>query len=173
MLSDATLRYGEEMLDVLLGVDASSAPGVRRRRWTGGHEHGRRPCARTVSRALRQRAPGWLSLGKERRLPEVDRQRYYRQLCSSTLALLDWREGGLPFAEQLARFLHVPAAPMPDDEMDRLRAEMRALLGGMGSMATWRTLRRLGAAQPGPARRGAEGSLQAVSTRRGIARSSA
>src|SRR5579875_2411908 len=65
-------------------------------------------------------------------LPEPDRALYYRQLCGSTLALLRWRESGLPFEEQIGAFLHVPAAPAADRELDDLRTTMRGLLTQMG-----------------------------------------
>jgi len=66
------------------------------------------------------------------RLPEPDRRVYYDRLCTSTIAFADWRDGGLPFQRQLADFLHVPAAPASDTELDALRADMKALLDGMG-----------------------------------------
>jgi hypothetical protein len=65
-------------------------------------------------------------------LMEPDRRLYYRQLCDSTIALLDWREQGLPFEEQIARFLHVPAQPAGEADLDRLRTAMRELLSGLG-----------------------------------------
>jgi hypothetical protein len=57
---------------------------------------------------------------------------YYHQLCGSTRAFIRWRTAGLPLAEQLGGFLHVPAGPVSGAELDALRAELRALLTRMG-----------------------------------------
>ncbi len=65
-------------------------------------------------------------------LPEADRRRYYDQLCHSTLAFIRWRQGNLAFTEQLSDFLHVPAEPASDAELDSLRRQMRDLLTSMG-----------------------------------------
>jgi hypothetical protein len=65
-------------------------------------------------------------------LPEPDRRLYYRQVCDSKLAFINWREGNLPFREQISRFLHVPPRPASEDELDSLRSRMRKLLGSMG-----------------------------------------
>jgi hypothetical protein len=133
VLSDKTMAYGEQVTTALLGVDALY-------RAESGDEEGivvvnmaartHQPealdsyaAARTRFQELRAQAAG---------LPEPDRRRYYDQLCHSTLAVIRWREGGLPFTEQLAAFLHVPAEPASDTELDRLRDEMRDLLNGMG-----------------------------------------
>jgi hypothetical protein len=133
VLSDKTMAYGEQVTTALLGVDALY-------RAESGDEEGivvvnmaaqtHQPEAfdsyaeaRTRFQELRTLAAG---------LPEPDRRRYYDQLCHSTLAVIRWREGDLPFAEQLADFLHVPAEPASDAELDGLRDGMRALLNGMG-----------------------------------------
>jgi hypothetical protein len=50
----------------------------------------------------------------------------------STQAFARWRMGGLDLADQIAQFLHVPAAPASDAELDALRAEMRVLLHDLG-----------------------------------------
>src|SRR5262249_61269844 len=65
-------------------------------------------------------------------LPEADRRAYYDALCHSTLAFIAWRTDGLPFADQLAGFLHVPAEPASDAEIDALEAELRARLEPLG-----------------------------------------
>lgn len=138
MLSQETMAYGERAAAALLGVDAlyrresgdedglvvlnMAAPG------TGidalrSDEFATYAQARTAFQELEQDAAG---------LPEADRQRYYAQLCQSTLAFIQWRDEGLPFQEQLSRFLHVPAAPASDAELDALRGQMRTLLTGLG-----------------------------------------
>src|SRR5262249_58315382 len=65
-------------------------------------------------------------------LPEADRRAYYDALCHSTLAFIAWRTDGLPFADQLADFLHVPPEPASDAEIDALETELRARLDGLG-----------------------------------------
>lgn len=83
-------------------------------------------------------------------LPEPDRRVYYAQLCASTMAVCRWRQGQLSFAEQLSAFLHVPAAPASDAELDALRSAMRTLLNRMGyngdlaaQAAAWEARRRV------------------------------
>jgi hypothetical protein len=66
------------------------------------------------------------------RLAEPDRCRYYQQVCRSTLAFLEWREHGLPFAARLQAFLGVAAEPVSETGLDRLRGRLRSLLSGMG-----------------------------------------
>lgn len=133
MLSDATLAYSEDVTDMLLGVDSLI-------RVTGGESDDglvvvnmdpeRVPArydsfeaADAAIEELRRRASA---------LPEADRRRYYDQLCTSTRTLLAWRRGTVPFAEQLAGFLHVPAESVSDGELEALRTQMHALLGEMG-----------------------------------------
>ncbi len=133
MLSEATLAYGESVTPVLLGIDALC-------RTPGGEAddglvvvnmsttHAAMPLAsfaeaRAVLEDLRRRAAT---------LAEPDRRVYYDQLCLSTLALLEWREHGLAFADQVGRFLHISSQPASDGELDALRAEMREVLTGLG-----------------------------------------
>jgi hypothetical protein len=133
MLSDKTLDYAEEITGVLLGVDQL----VRRE---GGDaddglvvvnmDPGRVPTsyasfedAEVALSELKRRAPD---------LPEPDRRRYYEQLCDSTLALLQWRQGRLGFADQISGFLHVPPEPVSDTELERLQGELHSLLREMG-----------------------------------------
>jgi len=140
MLSDATLAYGEDFTRALLGVDAlyiaeqavrGAVPDVLADRlvvlnMSTTHDpepFGEYADAQVRFTALRDRAAT---------LPEPDRRRYYDQCCASTLAFIRWRAAGLPFTEQVAAFLHVPAAPVSDAELDALRAEMRVMLTGLG-----------------------------------------
>lgn len=133
MLSDETLAYAEDFAAAQLGIDAvyraeNGADGdglvvlnlstALRPAPFAGYDDAREGFAR-----LRERAAA---------LPEPDRRLYYRQQCDSTLALIRWRTAGLPFEGQIAGFLHVPAAPPGDDELDALRGELRALLNGLG-----------------------------------------
>lgn len=133
MLSDTTLAYGERAARALLGVDA-----LYRRE--SGDEDGL--VVLDMSGGSIQPAPyadyaeaaaAWRELDvASAALPEADRRLYYHQLSGSTLAFIRWRTEGLPLDAQLSGFLHVPAAPVGDGELDALRAELRALLNDMG-----------------------------------------
>jgi len=132
MLSDTTLAYAEELTTALLGVDAlyraesGDDDGIVVLNMSTTHQpmaFASYEDARAHFVELERRAAA---------LPEPDRQLYYAQACQSTLAVISWRRGDLPFTGQIANFLHVPAAPASDNELDALRAEMRTLLGRMG-----------------------------------------
>jgi hypothetical protein len=145
MLSDATLAYGERAARALLGVDAlyrresGDEDGLVVLDMSGGSI---RP---ETYAGYGDAAAAWQELdAASAALPEADRRLYYHQLCGSTLAFIRWRTAGLPLADQLGGFLHVPAAPVSDGELDALRGELRALLTGMGpagdlaaQCATW------------------------------------
>lgn len=133
MLSDATLAYAESLTPALLGVDALC-------RSSGGEgDDG----LVVVNMSHRHHALAMADYAEARAqfvdlrqgasvLPEPDRRVYYRQVCDSTIALLDWHERGLPLEEQIGRFLHLPAEPAREDDLDRLRTAMRELLSGLG-----------------------------------------
>lgn len=133
MLSDVTLAFGEALTTALLGVDALY-------RAESGDEEGL--VVVNMAAGLYEPEPfasyaeardQFLQLKMQAQtLPEADRRRYYDQVCHSTLAFIRWRTEGLPFALQLQDFLHVPAAPASDTELDGLRGQMRALLNAMG-----------------------------------------
>lgn len=133
MLSDATLAYGERVCDALLGVDALY-------RAESGDGDGlvvlnmaQTPRQAATYPTYAEATAAWQSLRDDAAtLPEADRRRYYDQLGESTLAFIEWRDRGLPFAAQLTRFLHVPAAPASDQELDELRSGLRQLLNTMG-----------------------------------------
>lgn len=157
--SDATLGFGREAMTALLGVDllyrreSGDEDGLAVLNLDTQHEFTGEPYehyAEATSRftELRNRTTA---------LPEPDRRVYYEDLCRSTLAFITWRERGLSFERQLADFLHVPAAPVSEAELDRLRADLRALLdrnGYEGDLATqsaeWERRHRVGAAEIGP-----------------------
>ena len=126
MISAQTLAYAEQVTTALLGVDAlyrresGDADGLAVLNMSAGR-HPPEPLAGYDTAAqrfkdLQQQAAT---------LPEADRQRYYDQLCTSTLAFMGWRQGRLNFMEQLSSFLHVPAEPAADSELDQLRGQMR------------------------------------------------
>lgn len=131
-LSDATLAYGEDLTRALLGLDmlyrAESGDGDGLAVLNMAPEHQPEPfadyaAAREHFAALAVRAAT---------LPEPDRQRYYGQTCRSSLAVIRWRTVGVVLGEQIATFLHLPAAPAADAELDTLRAAMRGLLNDLG-----------------------------------------
>jgi hypothetical protein len=132
-LSDKTLEYSKEITTALLGVD-------RLYRLESGDEEGLvvvdmsagefQPEIFADYDEARQRWKKLRTLAEG--LPEADRRKYYDQLCHSTLAFIEWRQNGLPFTEQLSSFLHVPAAPASDDQLDELCRQMRDLLNQMG-----------------------------------------
>jgi hypothetical protein len=133
MLSKATLDYGERAASALLGVDSLY-------RVESGDEDGL--VVLDMSNGALKAAPysdyaeataAWQALDADAEaLPEADRRIYYHQLAGSTLAFIEWRTSGLSLADQLSRFLHVPAAPVSEDELAALRAELAALLTPMG-----------------------------------------
>jgi hypothetical protein len=125
------MAFGEEATTALLGVDALYRAEVDDEGLAVlnmSTTHRPEPLANyteAITRfgELRRRTPS---------LPEADRQLYYDQLCGSTIAFCRWRLGQLSFTEQLSGFLHMPAAPAADDELDALRGQMRELLSRMG-----------------------------------------
>jgi hypothetical protein len=134
MEDEATLAYGGHVTRALLGVDALY-------RTESGDQDGLVVLNLDTERRYPEDAFTDYAAARERfealrteaqRLPDADRRLYYDQLCHSTLAFIAWRDGGLPFQEQLTRFLHVPAAPAGVAELDRIREDMHALLNGMG-----------------------------------------
>src|SRR4051794_20936300 len=127
MLSDQTLRYGEEMTGVLLGVDAlcraeqDAVAGVaddEGRMIEQGREslvvlnmaRGQRPETFAAYAEARQRLAELAAQAGE--LAEPDRRVYYGQLCHATAAFTRWREGQLPFRDQLRDFLAIPPEPV-------------------------------------------------------------
>lgn len=131
-LSSRTLGYAEELTDATLGLDAfyrnESGDEVglavldlsRDRTPIDFTDYGE---AKAVFAELRDRAAD---------LPEPDRRTYYRQFCESMLAFIEWRQEGLPLAEQVERFLHVPSDPPSKEELADLQSDLSAVLGRLG-----------------------------------------
>lgn len=132
MLSDRTLPYAEEVTTALLGLDAlyraendNDRDGLVVLDMSTDHAPERFTSyddALQRFTALKDHAGS---------LPEPDRKLYYRQLCESKLAFITWRQGNLPFENQISDLLHVPATPASDTELNDLRGQMRTLLNGM------------------------------------------
>jgi hypothetical protein len=152
MLSNATLRYAEELTAALLGLDALYA-----RRRGKGASGGDVDMDRLVVLNLSDRHQPEALAGypdararfdelqsQSRELPEPDRALYYAQTCGSAIAFATWCEDGLPFTRQIADFLHIPARPASGHELTALRTAMRAVLTELGyagdlasQMAAW------------------------------------
>lgn len=133
MLSEATLAYGERAASALLGVDALYRNESQDEDGLVVLNMGAETLSPAVYTDYAAATDAWQTLARDAAtLPEPDRRRYYAQLCGSTLAFMQWRAEGLPFADQLSRFLHVPAAPASEAELDALRDELRQLWNGLG-----------------------------------------
>lgn len=134
MSTNRTLRFGERVTGALLGVDAlyrtesGDDVGLVVLNLDTDGAYAPEPFA-TYDAAARRFADLLREAG---RLPERDRRLYYDQLCHSTLSFIRWRDRGLPFDARLRDFLHVPAEPVADGELEEMRAGMRALLDGLG-----------------------------------------
>lgn len=132
MLSDRTFAYAEEITTATLGIDA-----VYRRE--SGDEEGLvvvkmndRYAAEPLSDYDDARRRFTELKEQAQTLLEPDRRLYYGQYCSSMLSFIAWREGQLPFDQQISGFLHVPARPASEQELDSLRQKMDGLLTQMG-----------------------------------------
>jgi hypothetical protein len=132
-LSEATLALGNAAAAAILGVDHLY-------RAESGDDEGLAVLDMSQGRLAAEpfadyaaAAARWQELRQQAQaLPEADRRTYYDQLAHSTLTVIRWRTTGLPFAEQLAGFLHVPAEPASEATMDALKSQMRAMLNRMG-----------------------------------------
>lgn len=151
-LSEETLRHGRAAAAALLGVDrlyrAESGDGTGLAVLNMDTEGSLEPEnlasygeARTRWQGLRAEAAA---------LPEPDRRVYYDELATSTLAFVEWRDGGLGLEAQLASFLHVSVGPAPEPQLNALRGELWALLGRIGyrgdlrrRCAAWEARRRV------------------------------
>lgn len=147
MLSDRTMRYAEEITATILGVDALCRAELRATDLEAGAdgraiEAGRESLV-VLNMARTQRPEPFASYAEARQrlgelaagaaaLLEADRRRYYDQLCRATRAFTLWREGRLPFREQIADFLTIPAEPVPVAQIDALLADLRRELTDLG-----------------------------------------
>lgn len=131
-LSDATFAFGEDLTAALLGLDtlyrAESGDG------DGlvvlNLDPARRPEPFADYAAAGDRFAALAARAET--LPEPDRRIYYAQTCRSAQAVIRWRTAGATLAEQIAGFLHLPAAPASNSDLDALRGAMRAILLSMG-----------------------------------------
>jgi hypothetical protein len=146
MLSEQTLRYAEEITATILGVDALCRAELRAADPDAAAgraiEAGRKSLV-VLNMARDQRPEPFGSYADARQrlgelaseaaaLPEADRRLYYDQLCRATRAFTLWREGQLPFREQIADFLTIPPEPVPVAQIDALHADLRRELSDLG-----------------------------------------
>jgi hypothetical protein len=133
-LSVGTLDFGREVIRAILGVDSLY-------RAESGDETGLAVLNMDTEGAFSAEPFGsyadaadrWSALGEAAKgLAEADRRTYYAQLADATRAFIRWRSEGLDFETQLGSFLQMPAEPVPDETLDTIRSELRALLGTMG-----------------------------------------
>jgi hypothetical protein len=133
MLSDKTLAYAEQFTTALLGIDSlyrqesGDKEGLVVVNMSAGQHQ---PESFADYAAARERFSELKALASG--LSESDRRLYYSQACDSTLAFIRWRLGELPFIDQLSGFLHVPAEPVSETQLNNLRAQMRNLLNQLG-----------------------------------------
>lgn len=134
MLADQTLEYSKRLAPVILAVDAlyTAETGETEGLVVQKLKTAENILPISISNYTEAREMLQTLKVEAAELPESDRRVYYDQMCHSLLAFVAWREKGLPFADQLKNFIHVPAQPASDNELDVLRGKMRDLLTGMG-----------------------------------------
>lgn len=139
MLSDATMAYGEQLTEALLGLDVLYA--AEQGYAEGDDNHIERLVVLNMSKSHRPKAFSDYAHAMDRfqtlqaeaaGLPEPDRQVYYDETCASAVAFATWRSSGLDFEDQLSRFLHIPAEPAPDAELQVLRDLLSQELTALG-----------------------------------------
>ena len=137
MLSDKTLRYGEELCAITLGIDH-----VYRKEINAGvndpHEGlavlnmGSVPSREFASYEDARQALSDMAQ-KAFTLPEEDRRLYYTQACISLDSFCASRMGLLPsLTSQIGMFLHVNPAPISDAEIESLKQRIHIMLTQMG-----------------------------------------
>ena len=137
MLSDKTLRHGEELCAVTLGVDKLYRKDIgeestKALQGLAVLNMGKVPAKEfsdysQARQSLSELAKNALSL------PEEDRRLYYTQASISLDSFCASRMGLLPsLSSQIGMFLHVNPAPVSDAEIDRFKQEIRSMLTSMG-----------------------------------------
>lgn len=136
MLSAATFSYAESLTSALLGLDARYAAEQGKGERSIGGDIERLVVLNMSTTHVPEDFPTY-AVARERfgalrdqaaALPEPDRRLYYAQVCDSATAFATWRDSGLSFPDQIAGFLHVPAKPASQEDLDALRAQMRSIL---------------------------------------------
>jgi hypothetical protein len=139
MLSDSTMEYGEQLTTALLGLDALYA--AEQGHVEGDDNHIERLVVLNMSKSHKPAPFGGYADAIDRfqtlqaeaaGLPEPDRQVYYRETCGSAIAFATWRSSGLDFKDQLSRFLHIPAEPAGNEELNVLRDLLTQELTALG-----------------------------------------
>ena len=134
MLSDKTIEYSKKLAPLILAIDSLYAAETGEISALVVIRLKTRDAIDPAPLSSYEQAYQALLILKEEAagLPELDRQVYYGQMCQSLIAFVTWRMKGLSFTDQLKGFLHVPAQPASDSELDDLRHKMRELLTQMG-----------------------------------------
>jgi len=140
VLSDATLAFGEQFAESLLGLDQlyaveqgkdeSTASGDIERLVVLNMSKTHQPRTYSTYSDAMSHLADLNRLAAE--LPEADRRLYYTQAIESAVNFATWRSAGLDFEKQVTGFLHVPSGPAQAPELDALKTEMRAVLTELG-----------------------------------------
>lgn len=132
-LSDATMALGERAASAILGIDhlyraeSGDDTGIAVLDMSNG------ALKAALYADYAEAAEAWREIQRDAAsLSEPDRKRYYQQLAGSSLSVIKWRQKGLSLADQLSGFLHVPAAPVSQQELDGLLRDLRELLNSAG-----------------------------------------
>jgi hypothetical protein len=133
-LNDATIRFGEEVARMTLGIDRLYRAELNDPEADGLVVLNMSALAPA---AFADYAQARAEIANAARaafaLPEPDRRLYYAQALTSLDAFCASREGSLPgVGERIRLFLHVDPAPASEADLDRYERALYALLGEMG-----------------------------------------
>ena len=138
-LSQESLRFGEELASVTLGIDALD------RRIRGAQDEidglvvinmGWKDVRPFEDYAQARSALAELAK-KSFTLPEPDRRLYYLQACLSLDSFCAFSEGKLPgLTDQVGMFLHADCAPVSEDYLRERCARLEEGLRGLGYAGT-------------------------------------
>ena len=134
-LSDESLRFGEELASVTLGIDTLDRRLHHYTEMADGLvviNMGWKKVREFESCAEARAALGELAR-KTFSLPEPDRRRYYLQACLSLDSFCDFSMGQLPeLTDQVGLFLHADCAPVSEAYLKERCARLQALFDRMG-----------------------------------------
>jgi len=135
MLSNETLKFGEKLASVTLGIDKLFRVEISSNNSMDGLVVINMGKSKTYEIESYDEARSILSdMVKEAlKLPEVDRRLYYSQTCISLDSFCAYRQNKLnSLTSQVGMFLHVNPAPASQLEIDGYCKELRTLLTQMG-----------------------------------------
>ena len=132
-LSEPTLALGRRVCSALLGVDRLARRDGDDFALVVVNMDLQREFAPKMYSSWQVARVAWEQIQLDAmKLPELDRRTYYDQLCRSTLSFIAWRHEGISFQEQLEGFLHCPAQPATEAELQAIKDEMFQVLGCLG-----------------------------------------